>query len=51
VSWVGVVRVVPILSANMGYARRGMQERGRGVEDGGRTGESSMVGVVRREWE
>ena len=27
VSWVGVVRVVPILSADMGYARQGLQGR------------------------
>jgi hypothetical protein len=49
VSWVGVARVIPILSVDMGYARRGLQERERGWRMGGRTGESSM-GVVSREW-
>jgi len=47
---VGVARVAPILSADMGYVRRGLQEGERGAGDGGWIGESSMVGVVRREW-
>jgi hypothetical protein len=49
VSWVGVARVIPILSVDMGYARWGLQERERGWRMGGRTGESSM-GVVSGEW-
>ena len=39
--WVGVARVVPILSADMGYARRGLQERewgGGWGQDGNRRG-------------
>ena len=43
--WRGVVGVERVLSADMGYVRRGLQEGERGG-----TGESSMVGVVRREW-
>ena len=34
-SRVDVARVVPILSADMGYARKSLQERERWVEDGG----------------
>ena len=45
VSWVGVVRVVPILSADMGYSRRGLQERERGVEDGAGLGNRRWWGL------
>ena len=36
-SQVNVVRVVPNLLADMGYARQSLQERERGAGDGGRT--------------
>ena len=45
--WFGVMRFV---SADMGYARQGLQERERGG-GWGQAGELSMVGIVSREWQ
>jgi len=38
------------VSADMGYARQGLQERERGG-GWGQAGELSMVGIVSREWQ